>query len=104
MAEVNNNIKVFSWYGLGPLVRINRQINSERYIEELLNYHLISFLKEFEEKNVKYFFQQDNILIYISRQTRTFIKENEIILLLQSEQSSDLNPIKHLWNELERNM
>ena len=94
----------FSWHKMGPLVRIDGRINSERYIEEILGYHLIPFLEEFEEEYGEYFFQQDNASIHTSRKTRDFIEENAIILLPWPGQSPDLNPIEHIWDELERNI
>ena len=59
----------FSWYGLGPLVRIDGRINSERYIEEILGYHVVPFLEEFKEKYGEYLFQQDNAPIHTSIRT-----------------------------------
>ena len=46
----------FSWFGLGPLVRIDGRVNSQRYIEKILGYHVIPFLEEFEEENGNYLF------------------------------------------------
>jgi len=65
----------FSWYGLGPLIRIDGRVNSQRYIEEIIGYHLIPFLEEFEEENGEYLFQQDNASIHTSVQTRTLLKK-----------------------------
>jgi hypothetical protein len=86
----------FSWYGLGPLIRINGWINSERYIEEILRYHVIPFLEEFEKENGEYFFQQDNAPIHKSIKTQTFIEKTLITQLPWPGQNPDLNLIKHL--------
>jgi len=92
----------FLWFGLGPLVRIDGRINSERYIEEILGYYVIPFLENFEEENGEYLFQQDNASIHTSARTRNFIEEMLITLLPWPGQSSDLNPIEYLWDKLER--
>ncbi len=71
----------FSWFGLGPLIRIDGRVNSQRYIEEILGYHVIPFLESFEEENGDYLFQQNNAPIHTSARTRDFCEEMEINLL-----------------------
>ena len=87
---------------MGFLVRIDDRVNSQRYIEKILDYHVIPFLEQFEEENGEYFFQQDNTPIHTSLRTRTFMEEVAITQLPWAGQSPDLNPIEHMWDELER--
>jgi len=88
--------RCFLWYRLGLLVRIDGQINSKRYIEEILGYYIIPFLEEFKEEYGEYLFQQDNAPIHISIRTQNFIEEMAISLLLWPRQSLNFNLIEHL--------
>ena len=62
---------------------------------------MVPFLENFEEENGEYLFQQDNAPIHISARIRNFMEEMLITLLSWPRQSSDFNPIEHLWDELE---
>ncbi len=46
----------FLWHGLSPLTRINGHVNSEKYIQEIFDFHLVLFLEKFEEKYGTYLF------------------------------------------------
>ncbi|PKK80483.1 hypothetical protein RhiirC2_724273 [Rhizophagus irregularis] len=41
----------FSWFGLGPLVRIDGRVDSTKYIEEIPDYHVFPFLENFEKES-----------------------------------------------------
>ena len=54
-----------------------------------------------EDKN-DYTFQEDNVPIYTAKIAKKWKNDNNIKSLPWPAQSSDLNPIENLWDELER--
>jgi transposase len=93
---------IMVWAGISyeartPLVIINGNLNSQRYIEEILEPTVMPFLEEHPEIR---FFQQDNARPHSARVTKTFLSDNEISVLDWPPYSPDFSPIEHLWDQL----
>jgi len=70
----------FTWKSLGPLLRAEGTINSQKYID-ILNTHLIASMQGLEEEIVEYEFQQDNASVYTSKLTIIFFDTSDVNLM-----------------------
>ena len=95
---------VMVWVGImynyrTALVQIRGNLNAAKYCGDVLTNHVIPYVNA--HPNVT--FQQDNATSHAARQRRLLLQANNVNVVLDwPTKSPYLNPIEHLWDELDR--
>ena len=93
---------VMIWAGINSrhktdLVFINGRLTGVRYRDEILNRHVVPFIRRHGGV-----FQQDNARPHVARVCIDFLQRQNIDVLPWPALSADMSPIEHLWDMLGR--
>ena len=80
------------------LVIVQGNLNAQRYVN-LLNNNLLPFMQNFGPGLT---FQHDNTRPHTALVTANFLAQNNVNVLPWPALSPDMNPTKHIWDELGR--
>ncbi len=90
-------------HGIEYLYKIDERMDAALYYK-ILKEDLLETLRYYKYKVNDIVFQHDNDLKHKAYLTITWLNKNSVVVLNWPTQSSDLNPIEHMWNELDKRL
>jgi transposase len=91
----------FTFLGVGYLTRIDGGLDSELYCQ-ILQDEFLETLEYYDLSSDEIIFMHDNDPKHTAKVTQKWLQDNNIEVLSWPPQSPDLNPIEHIWNDVDR--
>ena len=89
--------------GIGYLCKIDGGLDAALYCQ-ILEEDFFGTLEYYNLDLNDVIFQQDNDPKHTARITKKWLEDNNVVVLEWPPQSPDLNPIEHIWGEVERRL
>ncbi|GFU51840.1 transposable element Tcb2 transposase [Trichonephila clavipes] len=91
---LTSGLGAISYHGLSNLLRIESNLNSNRYVREVLLPEVVPLLQGIRGA----IFQQDNVRPHVAKAVRYFCSAQHMQLLPWLAYSPDMSPIQHVWD------
>ena len=90
---------VFCSNGIFKLVLVSGNVDSKQYTDMLTEHVLENFFRIAGNQAI---FQQDNAPIHVSRHSKAFFRDKNIVLIDWPELRPDRNPNENVWDIVAR--